>query len=253
MPLVRGLRERALVHGVEISRSLRAGKAKLPTSLFSLAALLVFPFVSAQETSPSAHDPSTNGGLGEITHLVDEHYNHLHSLRAQFTESYEGMGMTRQESGTMLLLKPGRMRWDYSSPKGKIFLLDGKYAWSYSPSNQQVQRLPAKQLDDLRSPLRFLLGHTEIRKELVNLKMSPGSNGEFMLTGQPRGQEDRVRRVTLHVNGDGSLAGIEVEETDGAITRFSFSNQQPDAPIPEQTFKFTPPPGVPVVDAPPPV
>lgn len=208
---------------------------------------------SAQQLSQSAQEPERKEALGEITHLVDAHYNQMHSLRAKFTESYEGMGMSRQESGTLLLLKPGRMRWDYSSPAGKLFLLDGKYAWSYSPASRQVQRIPAKQLDDLRSPLRFLLGHTQLEKAFVNLKMSPGSNGEFTLTGQLKGQQDRIRQVTLGVNGGGSIAGIEVEETDGAITRFTFRDEQPNVPLPDQTFRFTPPPGVPVVDAPPPV
>ena len=111
----------------------------------------------AQQPSLSAH---------EIAQRVDRHYNQLHSLRAGFTETYEGLGVKRTESGTLLLLKPGRMKWDYSSPAGKIFLLDGKFAWFYSRGDSQVQRIPAKELDDLRSPLRFLLGHTELEKEV---------------------------------------------------------------------------------------
>jgi outer membrane lipoprotein carrier protein len=66
----------------------------------------------------------------------------LRSLKAGFTESYEGLGIKRAESGTLLLLKPGRMKWEYSSPAGKLFLLDGKYAWFYSSGDSQVQRIP---------------------------------------------------------------------------------------------------------------
>ena len=97
-----------------------------------LAAVLVSMGLCAQGPSPSAH---------ELAQRVDHHYNQLHSLRAGFTESYEGLGMHRSESGTLLLLKPGRMRWDYSSPSGKLFLLDGKYAWFYSKGDPQVQRI----------------------------------------------------------------------------------------------------------------
>ncbi len=96
-----------------------------------------------------------------ILKRVDDHYNHLQSLRTQFTERYTGLGMDRTETGMLLLKKPGRMRWSYTTPVGKVFVLDGKYAWSYTPGDAQVQRLPAKQVDDLRSPLRFLLGHTQ--------------------------------------------------------------------------------------------
>jgi outer membrane lipoprotein carrier protein len=145
------------------------------------------------------------------------------------------------------------MRWDYSQPAGKLFLLDGKYAWFYSHGDPQVQRVQAKQLDDFRSPLRFLLGHTELEKELNSLTLAAAPNGLFTLTGQPKGQEKRVSRLTLTVTGDGTIRGIEVEETDGALTRFSFTGEAPNAPVAPETFRFTPPAGVPVVDAMPPV
>jgi outer membrane lipoprotein carrier protein len=213
---------------------------------FVAAVLLICTFhTNAQSATPDA--------AHSLARKVDLHYNQLHSLRAAFTESYEGLGIRRSESGTLLLLKPGRMRWDYSSPAGKLCLIDGSYAWFYSRGDSQVQRIPARELDDLRSPLRFLLGHTKLDKELSNLALAPGSGGLFTLTGQPKGQEKRVQRLTLTVTAEGTIQGIEIEETDGALTRFTFTGEVPNAPIPPQTFHFTPPPGVPVVDALPPV
>jgi len=189
----------------------------------------------------------------ELAKRVDRHYNQLHSLKAAFVESYQGLGIKRTESGTLALMKPGRMKWDYSEPAGKLFLLDGKYAWFYARGDSQVQRIPAKELDDLRSPLRFLLGHTELEKEMNGLALTSGSGGSYTLTGQPKGQEKRVNRLTLTVTADGTIIGIEIEEADGALTRFTFTGEQPNAPVPAETFRFTPPAGVPVVDAPPPV
>ncbi len=208
------------------------------------AAVLLSSCLRGQSPAPSAH---------ELAQRVDRHYNQLHSLKAGFTESYEGLGMHRTESGTLLLLKPGRMRWDYSAPAGKLFVLDGKYAWFYSKGDPQVQRMQAKQLDDLRSPLRFLLGHTELEKEMNTLTLSPAAGGRFTLSGQPKGQEKRVNRLTLTVTPEGTITGIEIEEADGALTRFSFSGEIPNAAIPAEEFHFTPPAGVPVVDAAPPV
>lgn len=214
-----------------------------PVFLLALAVIFV-PCLLAQKPSLSAHD---------FAQRVDAHYNHLHSLRAGFTESYTGLGVTRTESGTLLLLKPGRMKWEYNSPSGKIFLLDGKYGWFYSPGDPQVQRMPAAKLDDLRSPLRFLLGHTQLEKELTNIQLSSAPGGQFILTGMAKGQQQRIRRVSLTVASDGAINSIEVEETDGAITRFTFSDEKPNAAISDSTFHFTPPPGVPVIDSAPPV
>ena len=163
------------------------------------------------------------------------------------------MGIKRIESGTLYLQKPGRMKWEYLSPAGKVFVLDGKFAWFYSSGEPQVQRIPAKELDDLRSPLRFLLGHTELEKELNSLTLAPGADGGFMLAGQPKGLENRVRKISLNVTSDGAITAMSIEEMDGAMTRFSFTAQQPNTTLPGETFRFTPPKGVPVVDAPPPV
>jgi outer membrane lipoprotein carrier protein len=217
--------------------------------LLTLAAALLPLLAYPEQRPPSAKDPDVHA----LAQRVNQHYNKLHSLKSGFTESYAGLGMHRQESGTLLLLKPGRMRWDYASPPGKLFLLDGKYAWFYTQGDAQVQRLEAKKLDDLRSPLRFLLGHTELEKELTQLTLKPAPNAEFTLTGQPKGQEKRIPRITLTVTKEGAITAIEIEEIDGAITSFTFTGEIPNAPVPQGTFRFTPPKGVPVIDALPPV
>src|SRR6202789_1717068 len=139
-----------------------------------------------------------------VIRKVDEHYNHLSSLRAHYAERYSGMGMDRTEEGTLLLKKPGRMRWSYASPVGKVFVLDGKFGWFYTPGDAQASRVPAKELDDLRSPLRFLLGHTQLKKELDELTVAVGGSG-FRIYGGPRGWGQRVKLLTLDVNSAGAI------------------------------------------------
>jgi len=217
--------------------------------LLFLPAALLSSRLNAQRPPSSAQAPDVHA----LAQRVDQHYNKLHSLKAGFTETYVGLGMHRRESGSLLLLKPGRMRWDYSSPAGKLFLLDGKYAWFYAEGDAQVQRIEAKKLDDLRSPLRFLLGHTQLEKELTDLSLKPAPNGEFTLTGQPKGQEKRIPRLTLTVTKDGAITAMEIEEIDGAITGFIFTGEVPNAAVPPDAFHFSPPAGVPVIDALPPV
>ena len=188
----------------------------------------------------------------QLAQRVDKYYNDLHSLRTAFTESFHGMGIDREESGTLLLRKPGKMRWSYSHPAGKVFVLDGKYAWFYGPGDAQVERVSAAQLDDLRSPLRFLLGHTQLQKELEGLTVSETPDG-LQLSGVPRGLQKRVEKIVLGVSPDGVIHSMSITETDGAQTAFTFKDSVADAPAPDSEFVFHPPVGVPVVDGPPPV
>ena len=186
-----------------------------------------------------------------VADKVDQRYNHLQTLEAQFSETYSGAGMTRTESGTLTLKKPGRMRWDYDQPRPKMFLTDGTTAWFYVPGERQVRRAPVKQLDDLRSPLRYLLGKTKLEKEFVSLAIAtdakPVNAGDIVLRGIPKGMQERVAQTLVEVTPDGLITRIEVQELDGSVTEFRFLQQRENVQLADQHFRFTPPPGVEVV------
>lgn len=183
---------------------------------------------------------------------VDQHYNSLRSLEVNFTQEYEGMGMNRRESGVLLLKKPGRMRWTYSKPAGKLFVLDGHTGYFYSPGDTTAQALPVKELNDLRSPLRLLLGHTKLTKELTGLALAPAGDGTYTLRGIPRGLEKRVSAFSITATAQGVIQSMQIEETDGIRNTFHFSDENPNVPAPDSDFVFTPPPGVHVVSGMPP-
>jgi len=192
----------------------------------------------------------------ELAKKVDAHYNHLHSLETRYMERYQGMGMDRTETGTLTLLKPGRMRWAYDSPPGKLFILDGTNAISYTPGDAEATRFPEKRLDDLRSPLRFLLGHTQLEKELQGLSVTlvtlNGRTG-YTLWGTPVGMEQRLRSLAVTVDIQGVIHTLRIEETDGAITTFTFSEMRENVPVSDSDFRFVPPAGVVLIDGPNPV
>ena len=154
----------------------------------------------------------------------------MKSLRADFTEIYSGGGIRRSESGTLWIKKPGKMRWDYASPQKKIFVTDGATAWFYVPGERQARRTSLKKLDDLRSPLRYLLGHTKLEKELRGLSLAPDvqpeTAGDVVLRGIPVGMEDRISQVLLESDGQGYLRRIVMEELDGSRTEFRLEDQQ---------------------------
>ena len=186
-----------------------------------------------------------------IADKVDQRYNHMQTLQAQFAETYSGAGMKRTESGTLELKKPGRMRWDYTEPRPKMFVTDGATAWFYVPGERQARRAPVKQIEDLRSPLRYLLGKTKLEKEFLGLTIAtdakPVNAGDIVLRGVPKGMQERVSQTLLEVTADGLITRIVVEEMDGSVTEFRFLQQKENVQVSDQRFKFTPPPGVEVV------
>jgi outer membrane lipoprotein carrier protein len=183
---------------------------------------------------------------------VDAHYNHLRSLEAEFTELYRGSGMERTETGTLWLKKPGKMRWEYRSPREKLFVSDGKDAWFYVPADRQARKTAAKKLEDVRSPLAFLLGKARLEKELQGLSLAPDvtplASGNVVLRGVPQALADRVSEILLEVTPDHQIARIVIQEVDGAATEYRFGAMKEDVAIGDGQFAFEPPAGTETVE-----
>lgn len=227
---------------------------------WALALFLTAPALST--TALAAHSPQAGSGNSTappaltaktLAGRVDHHYNALHSLSVNFTQEYNGMGMHRHESGTLLLRKPGKMRWTYSQPAGKLFLLDGHDAWFYTPGSSEVPRIAASKLDDFRSPLRFLLGHTNLDRDFTHLQLTPATDGNYDLSSIPKGMEQRITALTLHLTADGTILGMKIEETDDAITLFTFTGERPNTPTRDDDFTWRPIPGTTIINGLPPI
>jgi outer membrane lipoprotein carrier protein len=179
---------------------------------------------------------------------ADQHYNHLQSLKADFTQIYQAPGVSRTESGVLWLKKPGRMRWEYREPRAKLFLVDSENAYLYVVGERQARKASLKKIDDIRSPLRFLLGKTQLEKELDGLSLAPDITplqpGDLVLRGVPKTMKDRVSEVLLEISPEHRFTRIVIVGNDGSSTEFRFSNLEDNIPVADSLFHFQPPPGV---------
>jgi outer membrane lipoprotein carrier protein len=223
----------------------------------TLAAVLAAGTAVSAVTAQTARNSASNMApdVRQWAAGVDAHYNRLKSLEAGFTEIYRGSGMERTESGMVWLKKPGKMRWEYRSPREKLFVSDGRDAWFYVPGDRQARRTPAKKLEDARSPLAFLLGKTKLEKELQGLSLaldfasdSPVAAGNVVLRGVPQGLADQISEIVLEVTPERTIARILIEDVDGSSTEYRFTDQKEDVPVEDPRFEFHPPAGTETVE-----
>ena len=188
----------------------------------------------------------------QISERVDQHYNHLASMKADFEENYEGAGIKRSAQGVLFLKKAGKMRWEYSMPQQKLFVTDGKTAYFEVRGEQQVRKAPVKDLDDMRSPLRYLLGKTRLEKEMALLSFAAGQTpsmpGNWMLRGVPESMGDRIADVLLEINPRYEIVRIVIHGNDGSTTEFRFSDVRENVRVDDSLFVYKAPPGVEVVE-----
>ena len=185
-----------------------------------------------------------------LSQRVDRHYNALHTLQAEFVEKYRGNGIDRTESGTLWIKRPGRMRWEYREPRAKLFITDGKTAWFYAPGDQQARSTPSRKLDDLRSPLAYLLGRAKLERVLDGLALAsdvPHTPGNIVLQVKPKGLAGHLARVFLEVTPDGRIDRIVAEGQDESVTEYRLLESKEDVAIADERFRFVPPAGVEVV------
>lgn len=179
---------------------------------------------------------------------VEDHYNRAQALQLSFTETYRTRGRQRVEKGELFLRKPGRMRWQYTSPAGKLFVSDGKFIYSYTPQDNRAEKMKFKEADDLRAPLAFLLGRLHFSDDFREFRAHPEDGGVY-ITAIPKSDKLPYAEVSFLTGPDFSIRRLEVKGHDNSVLEFTFENERKDAAIKDALFRFTPPAGAEFIDS----
>jgi outer membrane lipoprotein carrier protein len=181
--------------------------------------------------------------LDSKLHAIENRYNHAQTLRLDFSESYSASHkLSQTESGVLYLRKPGRMRWEYLAPAGKMFLADGKDTWLYTPENHHAQKSSLKLSDDARAPLAFLLGKLDFHKDFQSVASRSEDSVEWIVA-LPRSQNLPYARVEFQADPDGRIARLRVTNQDQSRIDYTFANEQLNVPLAAGLFAFHPPVG----------
>lgn len=186
--------------------------------------------------------------LNTLLKGIEQHYNHAKTLQVQFTEGYSVSGRARKaESGTLTLRKPGRMRWDYTTPAGKLFLSDGHNVYLYTPDTHRVEKVPLKESEDMRAPMAFLLGKLDFAKEFREFNVKPeGSN--YVVTAKAKTDKLPYSQIEMLVTPDYQIQRLIVNGQDQSILTFQFAQEKLNAQVSDAQFKFQLPAGATLVN-----
>ena len=180
---------------------------------------------------------------------VEARYNKAKTLQVLFKEVYSPPGKAkRMDSGLLMLRKPGKMRWQYSQPPGKLFISDGKWIWLYTPELNQAEQMKFKETDDLRAPLAFLLGKLNFDKEFQHIQARP-EGPDMRILAEPKSDNLPYSAVEFLVAPDRSIKELKVTTFDKSILYFTFEQEKMDPALDGKLFTFQPPKGVDVVKA----
>jgi len=183
-----------------------------------------------------------------VLRAIENRYNRAASLQMNFSESYTFQNRPRPaEWGQVYLKKPGKMRWNYQKPAGKLFVSDGRDVYYYSPAANRVEKLKLKETDDMRAPLAFLLGKLDFDRDFS--RYTARREGEFIwVTCEPRNVKAPYREVSFQTARDGRIEKLRVVGQDASILDFEFASEKLNPAIEDRLFLFQIPKGAEYVD-----
>jgi outer membrane lipoprotein carrier protein len=246
--------------------SLRVGWKR---ELRAIVRVLVY-FVAASGSADMLRAQSaTPADAGHWVAVLEARYRGVTTSEATFLERYTESGrLLRAEAGTAYFRRPGKMRWEYAAPEKNLFLVDGKTAWFYVPSDHTVTRVAAKRSADWRTPLALLAGDMRLSRVCSRVQLAnneqPLDPRNVVLNCQLRGEpaskpakassandpaENRDTTVLLEVSRDsGELTRIQVRDPGGVSLEFRFENWRFDPVMAAAQFEFHLPDGVAIVN-----
>lgn len=185
--------------------------------------------------------------LASLLKGVEQRYNRAKTLQVQFIESYSVEGQPRKsESGELTLRKPGRMRWNYSEPAGKLFVSDGKDVYLYTPSAHRVEKTKLKASEDMHAPMAFLLGKLDFQKEFRDFDLKPdGAN--YLITAKAKTDQLPYSTIEMLVTPEDAILRLVVTGQDQSVLTFQFSGEKVNPTVNDALFKFQMPEGASVV------
>jgi outer membrane lipoprotein carrier protein len=178
---------------------------------------------------------------------VERRYNRAETLQVGFTETYIGPSRAaRTERGTLYLRKPGRMRWDYTSPAGKLFISDGKNLYLYVPGSNP-EKMKLKETEDMRAPLAFLLGKLNFEKEFQSIEVKPEGQ-DVLITAEPKTGNLPYSKVEFVVSPIFEIRKLRIHNLDQSVLDFTFESEKLNPPLRNSLFQFRAPPGTAMVE-----
>jgi outer membrane lipoprotein carrier protein len=190
---------------------------------------------------PNAQAADT--AINRILKGVEERYNHAQTLEVAFAETYTDRKHKHTEKGELFLRKPGRMRWEYSMPAGKLFGSDGKFAYSYFPDENRFDKMSLKGSEDMRAPLAFLLGKLQFESDFRDFRAQADGPSTF-ITAIPKSDKLPYTEATFLIDPNFTIRWLNVKGQDGSQLEWAFSAEKLNPSIAETMFKFKPPLGV---------
>ena len=185
--------------------------------------------------------------LADAAQRLDAYLSGMDTVSSRFEQRLldEHRNLLEQAAGTVLIDRPGRFRFDYTSPP-QLIVGDGARVWIYDPELAQVT---VRDIDAAlgSTPAVLLTSERPVAEGFRVEELDVGANLDVFAL-EPKAEDASFTRIRLAFTG-GELRRMELVDQFGQTTLLTFREVRRQLDIPADAFTFTPPAGVDVIDA----
>jgi outer membrane lipoprotein carrier protein len=158
------------------------------------------------------------------------------------------LGRSLKASGKVSFKRPGKMLWNYETPKGQFVLADGKHLFFYQPEQNQVIKSPLKNAFRGDIPLSFLLGLGNLKKDF-NATLKASDESQNVLRLEPKGEAGGHNEILVGASkATSDILWVSVRDAASNLTTLRFSAMRKGVGIKDSLFQLQIPNGADVVE-----
>jgi outer membrane lipoprotein carrier protein len=190
----------------------------------------------------------------ELAAALQKKYAAIRDFTADFSQTYRTGALNRQLTtarGSVMIRKPGLMRWTYKTPEPKEFVSDGLKYYAYVPADRQVIVTDVPSADEPSTPAFFLAGKGNLTRDFAASAAEPPAGlpaGTVAVKLQPKAAQPDYDWLVLAVDpATLSLRGLVTGDPQGGTSTIAFTNLKENVGLTDKAFEFKPPRGVDVI------
>jgi len=210
----------------------------------SAAAILIVVLVTPTRAVDNA---------AELAQSLQRKYDTIRDFSADFVQTYQSGALRKKttERGRVLIKKPGKMRWDYTSPEKKLFVSDGVKIYSYTPEDKQVI-VSAVPKDNAGASILFLAGKGNLVRDfnasLADVPAGSPAGSEALKLVPKTAQPDYDSLLLVVDRQTLGLRALVTMDAEGGQSAITFANLKENVNPADKEFAFNIPRGVDVIN-----
>ena len=198
---------------------------------------------------PLVATPTTPASAAETVDKVQAFYAGIKQVTALFRQAVtnDTFGSTKTSDGTVWIMKPGKMRWDYVEKKKtevvvkKSFISNGQYLYVVEHDNKQVVKKNLSQ-DLMPVAVSFLYGKGDLKAEFnaeLDTSHKYGEKDDIVLKLAPKKPSAQYKNLYLVVNPtDFHVSQSIIIDSSNNVNHFRFFSPDFQKTIKDSWFEF---------------